>query len=361
MDPQPERLALDGAARAAVHRRPLPPGAGGGHGVVPPGPPAVGAGRDPEHLRPHRALLHGPRRPRRGPGPRHPGPEGQLLGQDLGPAQGDARAAGDRPRAGHGGLAAGPGGVLPPQGPDQLHRRRRRRHRPARPPGGAAGRAAPRPRHRGPPASQPGARGARRAAARRPRGEPGLRGIQRLRGPAARVGLRLRRRPVPRQRPRGRGAGSVARALARAVGLGLRRRRPRARRWVAGRPGRLRRRARGPRHRRLADAPVDRDRAHRRPVGGRHRRQPRLRDADGVCPGARPPGGRVVGRRSARSGRAVGRCAVEALRGGGAARRHGPPPLEHRHPQPAVSARRTARAPGGADRRPGPPAARVRR
>ena len=45
----------------------------------------------------------------------------------------------------------------------------------------------------------------------------------------------------------------------------------------------------------LALPAVDGDRAHGGPVRGRHRRQPRLRHADGVCARARPPSAGVVG------------------------------------------------------------------
>ena len=92
MDPQPGRLALVEQPEPLIHRRALPPGAGGRDRVVPAGPSAVGARRDPEHLRPHRALLHRPRRPRRRPRPRHPVLKVNCWGRTWGP-HGDARVA----------------------------------------------------------------------------------------------------------------------------------------------------------------------------------------------------------------------------------------------------------------------------
>ena len=206
MDPQPERLALveepEPLSIAALYRQVQA---------------AVAASFPRGHLqwvrgeiqsisRPHRALLHGPRRPRRRRGARHPGAEGQLLGQDLGPAQErrwlvrgssssparscpcGAGSSSTPPRARS--ISSPPTSTSPPCSAG-WRRAGRRCSTPSRPRGSCV-------------ATRPW-RCPSRAPAHRPRGQPGLRGLQRLRRPAAGVGPRLLRGPVPSQRPGSRG------------------------------------------------------------------------------------------------------------------------------------------------------------
>ena len=257
-------------------------------------------------------------------------------GRTWGPLEADARPPGDRPRARRRGVAAGPGRVLPPQGPGQLHRHRRRRHRAARPAGGPPSRAAPHARDRRTPPPQPGAwpcPTCRCASASWPARDP-------RDTTTSSASSRRRTSPSP-----------WCCSAPTSKGRGRRRRSPgRCAPWPGsdcdvavlvrggGSRGDLAAFDAEPVARAIAALPMPLwtgHRPHRRPVGGRHRRQPRLRDADGVRPGAGAPGGRVVGVGGTRSVGTVGagRAATRSRRRRGAT----PRPASGWAPPPATS------------------------
>ena len=323
MDPQPELAGMEHPERPIRHGPPRRVQVALA-AAFPRGHPAVGARRDPVHLGPPLGpLLHRPRRPRRAPGrATRPVLKVNCWGRTWGPL---------KATLGRQGIILEPGMVVTlrgrvefyaPRGPGQLHRRRARRARAARSPGASAG-----------PRLLAHARDARACCDRNRAlavpdvplrvglvASPGTEGYHDFVGQLRRLGARPSAWSCSRPRSRGPAApASVVAGLAALAGAGLRPRRRGPRRWVARRPGRLRRRARGPRHRHLPGAGVDRDRPHRRPVGGRHRRQPRLRHADGVWPGDRPSGRASGGSRwpsaPARVGRRRGRRARRPPRG----------------------------------------------
>ena len=283
-------------------------------------------------------------------------------GRTWGPLKTSARSPGHRPRARRGGVLAGPRRVLPAQGPGQFHRRRRRRHRPPGPAGGA-----PAPRCSTP--SRPRAS----SVATRPWpcppcrlrvglvASPGSEGYNDFVGQLQASDIAFSVVLVPRQRPRDRGAGlggpgprapwraltATSPSSCAAAALAAISPPSTPSPWPAPSPPCRCRLWTGIGH--TGDQSVADIVAHRAFVTPTACAQELVRRVGEWWES-------VI-----RSGEQVGRRAVAALEAATHRRRHGAPPLEHRHPPPALPALRAARAPGGPRLGQRPPPARCRR